>query len=93
MDNDNQIDKNNFFYQRYRYLGKYTPQNFLFNANLQEFSERVGYLCNLQTLGKISSQECYEEIELLWQQLTESFKTLIIDEKDVAESLSTLYTQ
>ncbi|MBC1298695.1 hypothetical protein GNF11_27980 [Nostoc sp. UCD122] len=85
MDNDNQIDKNNFLYQRYRYLGKYTPQSFLFNANLQEFSERVCYLSNLQTSGKISSQKCYEEIEFLWQQLTQSFKTLIIDEFDVNE--------
>lgn len=85
MDNGNQIDKNNFLYQRYQYLGKYTPQNLLFNANLQEFSERVCYLCNLQTSGKISSQECYEEIELLWQQLTQSFKALKIDDKDVTE--------
>lgn len=85
MDNDNQIDNNNFLYQRYRYLGKYTPQSFLFNANLQEFSQRVCYLSNLQTVGKISSQECYEEIELLWQQLTQSFKTLISDEFDVTE--------
>ena len=59
----NLIDKNNFLYQRYRYLGKHTPQNFLFNANLQEFSERVCYLSNLQTSGKISSEECYERIE------------------------------
>ncbi|MBW4457288.1 MAG: hypothetical protein KME55_34045 [Nostoc indistinguendum CM1-VF10] len=85
MDNDNQIDKNDFLYQRYRYFGKYTPQNFLFNANLQEFSQRVCYLCNLQTSGKISSLECYEKIELLQQQLTQSFKTLIIDEFDVTE--------
>ncbi|AUB35335.1 hypothetical protein COO91_01211 [Nostoc flagelliforme CCNUN1] len=34
----------------------------------------------LETSGKISSLECYEKIELLWQQLTQSFKTLIIDE-------------
>lgn len=70
------MDNNNFLYQRYRYLGKYTPESFLFNANLQEFSQRVCYLSNLETLGKISSQECYEEIELLWQQLTQSFKAL-----------------
>ncbi|MGV0105142.1 Isopropylmalate/homocitrate/citramalate synthase [Nostoc sp. DSM 114160] len=85
MDNDNQIDKNNFLYQRYRYLGKYTPQSFLFNANLQEFSQRVYYLSNQETLGKISSEECYEEIELLWQQLTQSFKALGIENKDVNE--------
>lgn len=79
------MDNDNFLYQRYRYLGKYTPESFLFNANLQEFSQRVCYLSNLETLGKISSQECYEEIELLWQQLTQSFKALISDEFDVTE--------
>ena len=83
MDDYDQTAKNNFLYERYRYLGKFTPQNFLFNANLQEFSQRVCYLCNLQTLGKISSQECYEEIESLWQKLTLSFKARGIDQKDV----------
>ncbi|MBD2414433.1 hypothetical protein FACHB389_08170 [Nostoc calcicola FACHB-389] len=85
MDHYDEIDKNNFIYQRYRYLGKYTPQNFLFNANLQEFSQPVSYLCNLQTIGKISSQECYEEIESLWQKLTLSFQALKNDDKDVTE--------
>ena len=77
------MNNDNFFYQRYQYLGKFTPQSFLFNANLQEFSQRVCYLSNLETLGKISSEESYEEIELLWQQLTQSFKALGIDQKDV----------
>lgn len=77
------MNNDNFLYQRYRYLGKYTPQSFLFNANLQEFSQRVCYLSNLETLGKISSEECYEEIELLWQHLTQSFKALGIEKKDV----------
>ncbi|QIR36822.1 hypothetical protein HCG51_08765 [Tolypothrix sp. PCC 7910] len=85
MDDYNQTAKNDFLYERFRYLGKFTPQNYLFNANLQEFSQRVSYLCNLQTLGKISSQDCYEEIELLWQQLTQSFKALGIERKDVNE--------
>jgi hypothetical protein len=83
MDDYDQTAKNNFLYEQYRYLGEFTPQNFLFNANLQEFSQRVCYLCNLQTLGKLSSQECYAKIELLWQQLTQSFQELGIDQKDV----------
>ncbi|WP_448267131.1 DUF7219 family protein [Nostoc sp. DSM 114159] len=85
MDDYDRTAKNNFLYERYRYLGKFTPQSFLFNANLQEFSQRVCYLCNLQTLGKLSSQECYEEIESLWQKLTLSFKALQTDDKDVTE--------
>ncbi|MGF2040096.1 MAG: DUF7219 family protein [Nostoc sp. CmiVER01] len=85
MDDYEQRGKNNFLYVRYQYHGKFTPQNFLFNANLQEFSQRVSYLCNLQTLGKLSSQECYEQIESLWQKLTQSFEALGIDQKDVNE--------
>ena len=39
MDDYNQGDKNNFIY--HVYLGKFTPQSFVFNAYLQEFSRRV----------------------------------------------------
>ncbi|MEH2054711.1 MAG: hypothetical protein V7K97_00730 [Nostoc sp.] len=74
MDDYNQGDKNNFIY--HVYLGKFTPQSFVFNAHLQEFSQRVYYISNLQSEEKLSSQECYEEIELLWQQLTQTFKAL-----------------
>ncbi|WP_341530920.1 hypothetical protein WKK05_17575 [Nostoc sp. UHCC 0302] len=81
MDDHNQVDKHNFLYYRYQYLGQFTPENLLFNANLQEFSQRVSYICNLYTGGKLSFEESYEEIEALWQQLTQSFKALKI-EKD-----------
>ncbi|QSJ16612.1 hypothetical protein JYQ62_33710 [Nostoc sp. UHCC 0702] len=85
MDNHNQVNKNNFLYQRYQYRGQYTPENFLFNANLQEFSQRISYICNLHTLGKLSSQESYEKIELLWQQLSQSFQALAIDENKATQ--------
>ncbi len=84
MDEYNQVDKNNFLYQPYRYLGEFTPQSFIFNANLQEFSQRVSYICNLQTGGKLSVSESYEQIESLWQQLTQSYKALGIGE-DIIE--------
>lgn len=85
MDNYNQVTKNNFFYQRYQYRGQYTPKNFLFNANLQEFSQRISYICNLHTLGKLSSQESYEKIKFLWQQLEKSFQALEIDEEKATQ--------
>ncbi|MEH1806447.1 DUF7219 family protein [Nostoc sp.] len=84
MDDYNQVDRNNFLYQPYRYLGEFTPQSLIFNANLQEFSQRVSYICNLQTRGKLSFEESYEQIESLWQQLTQSYKALGIGE-DVIE--------
>ncbi|MFW9263845.1 DUF7219 family protein [Nostoc sp. CALU 546] len=82
MDDYNQINKNNFLYQPHQYLGKFTPQNLVFNANLQEFSQRVSYICNQQTDEKYSPLTCYEEIDRLWQQLTHSFKTLGIDKNE-----------
>ncbi|AVH65637.1 hypothetical protein CDG77_18135 [Nostoc sp. 'Peltigera membranacea cyanobiont' 213] len=79
MDDYNQLNKDNFLYHHHPYLGEFTPQKLIFNANLQEFSQSVCYISNLQNGEKLSSQECYEEIELLWQQLTQSFKALGMD--------------
>ncbi|MBR8836366.1 MAG: hypothetical protein DSM106950_20675 [Stigonema ocellatum SAG 48.90 = DSM 106950] len=76
MANNMQVDKNNFLYCYYKYQGQFKPENLVFNANLQEFSQRVGYICNLETRGKISPQESYEQIEALWEQLTKSFESL-----------------
>lgn len=80
MINCDNLDKNNVLYQYYKYQGQFTPENLAFNANLQEFSQRVSYICNLETRGKLSPQESYEQIENLWQQLTKSFQTLGIGE-------------
>ena len=55
-----------------RYYGTFTPENLMFNANLQEFSHRVSIICALETGGKISSQEAYLQIAELWQQLDQS---------------------
>lgn len=55
-----------------RYYGTFTPENLMFNANLQEFSHRVSIICALETGGKISSQEAYLQIAELWQQLEQS---------------------
>ncbi|AFY77067.1 hypothetical protein Ple7327_1706 [Pleurocapsa sp. PCC 7327] len=38
------------FYSRYR--GEIEPKHLIFNANLQKFSQEVGYICNLETAGK-----------------------------------------
>ncbi|OYQ67137.1 hypothetical protein B9G53_01930 [Pseudanabaena sp. SR411] len=59
-----------------RYYGKFTPENLVFNANLQEFSHRVGIICGLETGGKISSQEAYLQVAELWQQLEQSKQNL-----------------
>jgi hypothetical protein len=69
---ENPIDKPNYLYPRSRYYGKFTPQQLAFNANLQEFAHKISYICGLETGGKITPNEAYEQIRLLWKQLKES---------------------
>jgi hypothetical protein len=66
----------NFVNPRSRYYGQFTPKNLVFNANLQEFAHRVSLICSLETGGKITSEESYEQIENLWKQLKRSKKEL-----------------
>ncbi|MGK7876795.1 MAG: hypothetical protein AB4426_26960 [Xenococcaceae cyanobacterium] len=65
-----------FLYPRSCYYGEWTPPNLVFNANLQEFSVRVSYICNLEANGKLSPYEAYQEIQSLWKQLKRSKKQL-----------------
>lgn len=79
MTNSNErdrADKNNFLYPHLPYRGTFTPENMVFNANLQEFAQRVNFLCNLETAGKISTEEAYQQIKDLWHQLKQSKKEL-----------------
>ncbi|WP_017719990.1 DUF7219 family protein [Kamptonema formosum] len=69
-----------FIYQRSRYFGHFTPENLAFNANLQDFSQKVSYICCLQTGGKIAPEVAYQEIRALWQQLKQAKKQLDIGE-------------
>jgi hypothetical protein len=69
-------DSYSFIYRKNRYHGHFTPQTLVFNANLQDFSQRVGHISSLQSKGKLSAQEAYEQIEALWKQLEGSFYAL-----------------
>ncbi|MBO3461469.1 hypothetical protein G7B40_026455 [Aetokthonos hydrillicola Thurmond2011] len=86
MSTFNKVDKNDLLYQRYQYQGQFKPQNLVFNANLQEFAQRVGYITNLETRGKFSPQEAYQQLEALWEQLRSSYEALGIKE-DVTNEL------
>jgi sigma54-dependent transcription regulator len=74
------IDKENFLYPTGRYRGEFTPARLAFNANLQEFAQRVSLLCGLETGGKITSEETYREIKRLWHELRESKRNLLDQE-------------
>ncbi|MGB7417461.1 MAG: hypothetical protein WA902_24910 [Thermosynechococcaceae cyanobacterium] len=67
-----------YLYPRSRYQGEFTPQNLAFNANLQEFAQKIGYICALETSGKIPSVQAYKEIKALWRELKASKKHLEI---------------
>jgi cephalosporin-C deacetylase-like acetyl esterase len=75
-DNNNQ-NKDQFFHPQAKYQGEFSPEALAFNANLQEFASRVGIICNLETGGKISSEEAYKEIKQLWKQLKQSKHELL----------------
>lgn len=70
------VDRSDFFYPRSRYRGPVNPENLVFNSNLQEFSQRVSFICGLQTNGKLSPEESFRQIELLWEQLQRSKEEL-----------------
>lgn len=74
-------DKERFLYPIGKYYGQFTPENLVFDANLQEFAHRVAYLCGLETNGKITTREAYHEIKKLWKQLKESNKELFKDDE------------
>lgn len=75
------VDKNDFLFPIHSFNGKFTPEDFVFNANLQEFALRVGYIVSLQTNGKISSEDAYQQIKGLVKELKISRKELGINNK------------
>ncbi|HEY9710775.1 MAG TPA: hypothetical protein V6D48_21385 [Oculatellaceae cyanobacterium] len=79
MEQLNQLDLDRFLYPRRPYHGLVKPEDLVFNANLQEFAQRVSYITNLQTRGKLSVQESYQQVNALWEQLQSSYWTLGIE--------------
>ncbi len=81
---ENEIKKRNFLYPRNNYHGTFTPEYLVFNANLQEFSQRVSYICALEAGAKLSPQEAFQQINGLWEQLTDSKLALGIGDSPLA---------
>jgi hypothetical protein len=74
-------NKSDFMYPHIPYRGQVKPENLIFNANLQEFAQKISFICNLETSGKLSPEQAYEEIKELWQNLSASKKELGIGEQ------------
>ncbi len=86
MENYNQDDKDRFLYPHTTYYGQVKPENLIFNANLQEFAQKVGYITALETSGKIAPHDAYKQIKELWKQLKSSKKTLNMGSQPPTES-------
>jgi hypothetical protein len=63
------INIEQFFDLHDPYYGEFTPENLVFNANLQELGQKISYWCGLETDGKITPEEAYEKIRQLWKQI------------------------
>ncbi len=81
-------ERDEFLYPRSSYRGEFTPENLAFNANLQEFAQRASYICALETNGKISAEEAYQQIKFLWKQLKKSKKQLGVGKDNSSEDKS-----
>ncbi|HEY9648823.1 MAG TPA: hypothetical protein V6C88_20755 [Chroococcidiopsis sp.] len=77
MNDNSDSNKQQFLNPLSTYYGEGRPEKLAFNANLQEFANRVLILCSLETGGKITPEEAYTQIRDLWHQLKESKKTLL----------------
>jgi hypothetical protein len=70
-----------FLYHNNRYHGEVKPENLVFNANLQEFTQKISYICSLETSGKLTPEESYKQIKNLWKDLKRTKKQLGIGAK------------
>lgn len=74
------IEKERFMNPTSRYRGVFSPENVAFDANLQEFTNRISIICALETGGKISPIDAYQQIKALWTELDRSKKNLLADD-------------
>ena len=77
MTDDERKQLDEFLTPRSQYQGEFSPQSLAFNANLQEFAQRVSLICGLETGGKISSAQAYDDIKKLWKEVKTSKKNLL----------------
>ena len=80
MNQESDFNKKKFLYPKSSYRGEFSPDNpnnLLFNANLQEFAQKVAYICALESNGKISSVDSYARIKQLWRELKASKRELL----------------
>ncbi|MEI6063914.1 MAG: hypothetical protein WCQ26_04925 [Pseudanabaena sp. ELA748] len=75
-----ELNKDSFLNPISSFRGDFSPQNLAFDANLQEFTNRISIICALETGGKISPNEAYQQIKTLWNKLEQSRHNLLDNE-------------
>ena len=74
--------KDEFLTPRARFQGDFTPANLAFDSNLQEFAQRVAYICGLETAGKITPNAAHAQIRDLYEELARTHEGLGIGEPE-----------
>ncbi|MDJ0582099.1 hypothetical protein [Crocosphaera sp.] len=74
--------KQDFLYPISPYYGSPTNDTVIFNAKLQEFAQKIGFLANLHSSGKVPSEEAYCQVEYLWRELELTKGNVINDLQD-----------
>jgi hypothetical protein len=70
------MNASEFIYPRASYGGSGSPELREFEQQLQEFAQRVGYIAGLETGGKMTAEESYRALQSLWNNLSETSRTL-----------------
>ncbi|MEH2407046.1 DUF7219 family protein [Nostoc sp.] len=78
MVESNKEDQDSFLSPCSRYYGEFRIENLIFNANLQEFTQKINYITSLEIAGKVTLEKAYKQIEALYKQLDKSKNTLNI---------------
>ncbi|WJI24307.1 hypothetical protein MZ909_01140 [Thermosynechococcus sp. B0] len=55
------------------YRGHVTLDALTFDAYLQKFAQRAGFIAALHTSGQLSTSEAYNQLADLWHQLSEAY--------------------
>lgn len=76
--NNQQPEEQRLLFLMAQYKGEFSLQNLVFNANLQEFAQRVSYIHALHSENEITNSDAYYLIEQIWEELTRSKKELDI---------------
>lgn len=56
---------------------KWKLGNIVFNTKLQELSQEVSYLCDLEIKGKLSSLEVRQQIKIIWKQFKKNQENIL----------------